>query len=716
MGIDAFVTRGPDDLREALARIGNTPMRRLTMVVDRTPRAVYLKLEAMNPAGSLKDRTALALMQDLEARQLLQPDSIVTESTSGNMGVALALVCRALGYPFTAVVDPKAPADCLRRMQVLGAVIDTVERCDEHGNYLLARLDRVRELCAHDARYVWADQYTNPANPRAHYEGTAPEIYRQMGGKVDAVFVAVGTGGTLAGIGRWFRERSPRTLVIAVDARGSRVFGDAPAPRRLTGIGSARASNFITPDLYDGHLLVSDVDAIAFCRQLYDATGLMVGGSTGAVLVACARYLQARRALPRAVAVCADAGESYAASIFDDAWLRRQGVRLDAAERSPVDHFALARPGAELRRGPASRRRAIKMPAVSPGATGSSAPDAGDILYLSGDDVRRASCGVDFVAEVREVLRLHASGQTLLPDEAYLAWKTGRGEPARSLNMPGYVGGSFDLAGTKIINSNPCNPTAGIPRASGLTLLFDHTSARIVCVMEAAYISSMRTAAVTAIGADLLGAMPISSLALLGAGVLARAHLELLVPRLPQLATIRVYDLVRDRAAALAASAASTGGVPLQVTDTPEEAVRGSQLVVPVTTTTTAYIPYRWLAPGTLVVNVSLDDVEEDVVLRAARVVVDDWTLVKNDQRRLLGRMYHSGTLRAPDDMRPLPSGTARVHSSLGDLVCGRAKGRAHPDEIILLNPFGLAIEDLAIAVRVYERARELRLGTLLPR
>jgi ornithine cyclodeaminase/alanine dehydrogenase-like protein (mu-crystallin family) len=359
----------------------------------------------------------------------------------------------------------------------------------------------------------------------------------------------------------------------------------------------------------------------------------------------------------------------------------------------------------------------VSTASATPPAGGGSPRGAKDLLYLSRDDVQRASDAVDLVAEVREVLRLHGSGQTRLPDEAYLQWTTQRGELARSLNMPGHAGGSFEVVGTKIINSNPGNPEDGVPRASGLTLLFDDLSAQIVCVMEGAYISSMRTAAVTAVAAELLGPPVITSLALLGSGVLARAHIEVLAPRLPRLAVIRVYDMVHDRAVALAAWVAELGaGVRVDVARTPEEAVRASQLVVAVTTTTTAYIPRRWLAPGTLVVNVSLDDVAEDVVLGSDCVIVDDWNLVKNDERRLLGRMYRAGTLRGPADDGPLPAGTARVRAELGDLLCGRTPGRTRADEVILVNPFGMAIEDLAIAARVYEQALKRGLGTVLPR
>jgi cysteine synthase A len=166
------------------------------------------------------------------------------------------------------------------------------------------------------------------ANPQIHYTQTAPEIYQQMAGQVDAIFVAVSTGGTLAGIGRYFREMSPQTQVIGVDAHGSVVFGTPSGPRKLTGIGASRKSDFINQDLYDHSILVRDEEAFAFCRALFEETAIMVGGSGGAVLAACARYLAEHPTLERCVCICPDTGKNYTSSIFDDAWLRQHTLDL----------------------------------------------------------------------------------------------------------------------------------------------------------------------------------------------------------------------------------------------------------------------------------------------------------------------------------------------------------------------------------------------------
>lgn len=314
-----------------------TPIARFDLVIGGERRAIYLKLERENPGGSVKDRTARGLISDLERRGLLAPDSVLLESTSGNLGVSLARIARARGLRFVAVVDPAASRENMRRMRALGAAVELVEDRDRGGGYLLSRLRRVRELCESSTRFVWPDQYRNPANPLAHELGTGPEILGQMGGEVDAILVAVSTGGTLAGIARFFRRASPETRLVAVDALGSVAVGGTTAPRLLTGIGASQRSRFLSSELLDERILVGDREAFAVCRALARASGLRVGGSSGAVLAAAARFLERERSARRVVCLCADGGERYRSTIFDDRWLARHGLRLDDAWPEPLE-------------------------------------------------------------------------------------------------------------------------------------------------------------------------------------------------------------------------------------------------------------------------------------------------------------------------------------------------------------------------------------------
>jgi N-[(2S)-2-amino-2-carboxyethyl]-L-glutamate dehydrogenase len=347
------------------------------------------------------------------------------------------------------------------------------------------------------------------------------------------------------------------------------------------------------------------------------------------------------------------------------------------------------------------------------------------ILYLSRKDVELACKDIDVVGVIRDLFKLHGSGQTVLPDEAYLGWTNDLGEPVRSLNLPGYVGGSLNCAGTKIINGNISNPSRGLPRASGITLIYDPISVRINCMMEGAYLSSLRTACVTALSADIFKGREIESAAIIGAGVLAQAHIELLAKQLPGLRVLRVFDLDKGRTASLKAGVAAVlqeHGVEFQETSSAEEAIKAAQLIVPVTTTTTGYIQFDWLQAGAILVNISLDDPLPEVVLRAHKVVVDDWNLVKNDPRRLIGRMYRAGQIIGPDepaagsDISGSSQQRRRIDAQLGEIVAGSKTGRDHRDDIILVNPFGLAIEDVALAAHVYKAALELNIGVSLER
>jgi 2,3-diaminopropionate biosynthesis protein SbnA len=308
--------------------VGNTPMTSICVDIAGQCREIWLKLESYNPAGSLKARTAASLVEDFENRGLIKRSSILIESTSGNLGVALAHICAHKGYRFRAVVDAKITAELSRNIVSLGAELDLVTEPDENGGYLLTRLRRVKQLCDSSSAYVWTNQYSNPANPRAHYLSTAPEIYHQMDHKVDAVFVAVSTGGTLAGVGRYFHEVSPGTKVVGVDAKGSVVFGGPAGQRKLTGIGSSRQSDFLVPGVFDSHVIVDDQRSFSMCRRIA-ALDISLGGSSGSVLAACAQYLFEHPEVKRSVCICPDSGESYQSTIFNNDWMLRNGFRTD---------------------------------------------------------------------------------------------------------------------------------------------------------------------------------------------------------------------------------------------------------------------------------------------------------------------------------------------------------------------------------------------------
>ncbi|CAL9422693.1 N-(2-amino-2-carboxyethyl)-L-glutamate synthase [Actinosynnema sp. ALI-1.44] len=311
--------------------VGTTPMIEITARCADNAHTIRLKLESHNPTGSVKDRTASGILRAMEREAPLRPGDVVVESTSGNLGLALARLLTAKGCRFIAVVDPNTPARTRRLLAEANAELVVVDEPDGRGGYLLTRLRVVRELCERNPGYRWTDQYGNPANPAAHYTETGPELLRQAP-DLDVVYIAVSTGGTLAGISRHLRETAPATRVVAVDAEGSLVTGDRVATRLLSGIGASRRSRFLTADSYDDAVRVSDADSFAVCRMLRADAGLLLGGSSGSVVRACLRDLAGAGPPKAPVCLCADDGRKYLATFYDDSWLARHQL-LDVVRR-----------------------------------------------------------------------------------------------------------------------------------------------------------------------------------------------------------------------------------------------------------------------------------------------------------------------------------------------------------------------------------------------
>lgn len=321
----------PRTWSELVRRIGDTPLVPIGVEVDGKRWTVLLKLESANPFGSIKDRTAYGLIRSLEVEHASENELTIVESTSGNLGAALAQMCRLRGHQFIAVVDPKVVPANLALIKAAGARIELVSEADETGNYLAARIARVQEICAATSVAHWSNQYARAANPRVHYLQTGPEILRQAGGNIDLVVVAVSTGGTLSGIATFMRSASPGTTVIGVDVEGSVALGGRPSTRWLTGIGANRRSHFVGDRHLDERTWVADALAIAICRKLHNEAGLYLGGSSGAVLAACISHLRRHTKVRRAVCVCPDDGAKYRESLYDDGWVRDREIDLNRA-------------------------------------------------------------------------------------------------------------------------------------------------------------------------------------------------------------------------------------------------------------------------------------------------------------------------------------------------------------------------------------------------
>lgn len=306
-----------------------TPLLDIALQVNSKWRRVSLKLESYNPGGSIKYRTARGLVEDLARTGQLRPGITLIESTSGNLGVALALLSKEYDYRFIAVTDPKTDPTVLDHIRNLGAQVICVTGPETSGGYLLSRLATVRDFLTAQPEAIWPNQYENPSNPNAHYRQTAPEICRQCP-EMDAIFVAASTGGTLAGIGRYLKARASSVRVVGVDMNGSAVFGMPSGKRLVTGMGSGRPSLFLRPDDYDDVVLVDDLAAIATCHRLRNELGLGLGGSSGAVIAACSRYLAVNEDIVQAVCVCPDSASNYLNSLYSQEWLALNGLDLES--------------------------------------------------------------------------------------------------------------------------------------------------------------------------------------------------------------------------------------------------------------------------------------------------------------------------------------------------------------------------------------------------
>lgn len=280
---------------------------------------VYLKLEGLNPAGSVKLRPAIWMIETLAAQGRIRPGyHHIVESSSGNLGIALALVCKVKGYQFTCVTDSNVNPWAVKVMQAYGATVVIVRERDTEGGYPGTRIERIRRMLDADPRLVWTNQYANPANAGAHYAGTAPEIHRAFP-DLDYLFVGAGTTGTLIGCARYFARHNPKTKVIAVDAVGSVTFGGAAGPRHLPGLGTSRRPEIADLQEPTEIILVAERDAVRTCQHLLGSYGLLAGGSTGSVVSAIEHYLFPPNST--AVAISADFGDRYVDTLYDPEWV-----------------------------------------------------------------------------------------------------------------------------------------------------------------------------------------------------------------------------------------------------------------------------------------------------------------------------------------------------------------------------------------------------------
>ncbi|HKQ08676.1 MAG TPA: 2,3-diaminopropionate biosynthesis protein SbnA [Blastocatellia bacterium] len=317
-------------MRESILNaIGRTPLVRLRRFFGDDGLQLFAKLETLNPGGSMKDRPALAILQQALASGAIGADSVVIESSSGNMGIGLAQACSYFGLRFICVVDPKTTLQNRNLLKAYGAEVDMVECADGEGRgYLQARLDRVRALSQSIENSFWPNQYANEANALAHRQ-TMAEIVSDLGDSPDYLFCAVSTCGTLRGCAEYVAAQQLKTRIYAVDAIGSVIFGGDKAKRLIPGHGAAIRPGLFREGLAERHVQVSDKDCVIGCRRLARREAILAGGSSGAVLMAIARVREELPAHSTCVAILADRGERYLDTIYCDRWVRDHFGEID---------------------------------------------------------------------------------------------------------------------------------------------------------------------------------------------------------------------------------------------------------------------------------------------------------------------------------------------------------------------------------------------------
>ena len=326
--------------------VGDTPLVRLQKVGTGLGPTLLAKLEYMNPGGSVKDRIGLRMIEAAERAGKLKPGGTIVEPTSGNTGVGLAMAAAIKGYRMIFVMPDKMSQEKISLLRAFGAevvICPTAVEPDSPESYYSVS-DRLAEELPGGFK---PDQYSNRANPEAHYETTGPEIWEQTGGELDALVIAVGTGGTISGAARYLREQKPDLLVAGADPEGSIYSSERVHPYLVEGIGEDFWPQTYDPSLVDEYVTVSDRDSFLTARRLAREEGLLVGGSGGTAVHAMLQV--ATRFGPEAtiVTLIADGGRGYLSKFYDDNWMLEYGFLERRAPAPTVEQVLVAKQAEE---------------------------------------------------------------------------------------------------------------------------------------------------------------------------------------------------------------------------------------------------------------------------------------------------------------------------------------------------------------------------------
>jgi cystathionine beta-synthase len=317
----------PGEYPNVLELVGRTPIVRLEKLSREAGADLLAKLEYLNPGGSVKDRIGLALIEAAEREGKLAPGGTIVEPTSGNTGVGLAIAAAQKGYRCIFVMPDKMSQEKISMLRAYGAevvITPTAVEPDSPESYYSVS-DRLAEEIPGGFK---PDQYSNMANPQVHYEQTGPEIWEQTDGEVDAIVISVGTGGTISGVGRYFKERNPDVLIVGADPEGSVYTAQDDKdvhPYLVEGIGKDAWPKTMDPTVVDEWVRVSDRDSFLVARRLAREEGLLVGGSSGSTVWAALELVKRLGSGARILSMLPDSGRSYMSKFYDDNWMLEHG-------------------------------------------------------------------------------------------------------------------------------------------------------------------------------------------------------------------------------------------------------------------------------------------------------------------------------------------------------------------------------------------------------